>query len=579
MRAKRLLEVLQVILGASLFFVFAPGLYAQETIGETDIEPYSYSGSIGLQSHAYTTTREVNRKQPLGALLTANIDFSILGFESGADIRYSTDNNRFRQSLNRFNFYGSWRWVTLSAGDVNPGYGNYALGGSTIRGGELNLSPGLVFVDLAFGRVNRAVYDFSAGRARRPTFERWLYAFQAGIGKPEKNHFSLSAFYSEDEINSVPDTTNITNYRPGLLSPPAENLGVTPKFQLSLLEEAFKVGAETTVSAYTRDQRSPKLSAGESDIPSFLTDLFAPRSSTRLSYAGLAHTDFTFDVFQMRAQYERIMPGYESLGMRQLRDDQHTIKITPAFQFFDQKWILDGSFSLSEDNLLGNRISTQTRQNINLNTMVQLSDRVNLGGGYTRFHSYTTSNNSESEGEHRQLSQVFQFFPSFSIINGSTTHNFSLTGIYQDMLVEYPVQGGDKATNTSNTKTGGASYSLAMPSGLSINSSANVVLGEAPENTFTTISGSAGAGYALLDRKLNLNLTVNVSQNQFERTFGGQNLTTSNLQVNGNFVASYSITSSNNLQLNIRSQNNTVMEGDGQAFSELEARLRFQQRF
>lgn len=579
MRAKRVLEVIKVILWASTLFVFVPGLHAQETIGDTDIEPYSYSGSVGLQSHAYTTTREVNRKQPLGALLTANVDFSILGFESGANIRYSTDNNKFRQSLNRFNFYGSWRWITLSAGDVNPGYGNYALSGTTIRGGELNLSPGPVFVDLAFGRVNRAVYDFSANRARRPTFERWLYALQAGVGKEQGSNFSLAAFYAEDKIDSVPDISNITNYKPGLLSPPAENLGFTPKFQVSMFEEAFKFGAETTVSAYSRDQRSPKLSTGESEIPAFLTNLFTPRSSTRLSYAGLAHTDFTFDVFQMRAQYERIMPGYESLGMRQLRDDQHTITLAPAFQFFDQKWTLDGSFSLSEDNLLGNRISTQTRQNINLNTMVQVSEQLNLGGGYTRFHSYTTSDNSASQGEHKQVSQVFQLFPSFTIINGSTSHNFTVTAIYQDMLVEYPLQNGQQATNKSNTKTGGASYSLAMPSGLSINSSANIVLGEAPENTFTTISGSAGAGYALLERKLNLNLTVNVSQNEFERTFGGENITSTNLQVNGNFVASYSLTDSNSLQLNIRSQNSTVMEGDGQTFSELEARVRFQQRF
>lgn len=553
--------------------------YAQETIGETDIETYSYSGSIGLQTHAYTTTQDVNRRQPLGALLTANIDFSILGFESGADIRYSTDDNEFRQSLNRFNFFGSWKWVTLSAGDVNPGYGNYALSGTTIRGGELNLSPGNMFIDLAAGRVNRAVFDFSTNRARRPTYERWLYAFQIGVGNSHRSNFSLSAFYSKDNRDSVPDTSNITNYRPGLLSPPAENLAVTPKFQVSVFEESFKMGAETTVSAFTRDQRSPELSADESDIPSFLTDLFSPRSSTRFSYAGLAHTEFGFDVFQMRAQYERIMPGYKSLGMREMRDDQHTITLTPAFQFFDQQWTLDGEFSLSEDNLLGSRISKQTRQNINLNTNVQVSESVNLGGGYTRFESHTSSNNSESEGQHRQLSQVFQFFPSFSIINGSTTHNFSITGIYQDMVVEYPIQNGEQARDESNTKTGGASYSLALPSGLSVNSSVNVVLGEAPNNTFTTLTGSAGAGYALFQRKLNLNLTVNVSQNTFEQTFGEQNRMNKSLQINGNFVASYSVTSSTNLQLNIRSQNNTVMEGDGRAFSEMEARFRFQQRF
>lgn len=579
MTSKKLVGFYIVIFCVVYILSIPISLKAQQTIGETDIETYSYSGSIGMQSHAYTTTSEVNRRQPLGALLTANVDFSVLGFQSGADIRYSTDDNEFRQSLNRFNFFGSWKWITLSAGDVNPGYGDYALSGSTIRGGELNLSPGNVFIDLAFGRVNRAVFDFSEDRARRPTFERWIYAFQAGVGHPQRNNFSLSAFYGEDDIESVPDTSNITNFQPGLLSPPAENLGVTPKFQISLFEESFKLGAETTFSAYTRDQRSPEISTNDMEIPSFLTDLFTPRNSTRFSYAGIAHTEFNFDVFQMRTQYERILPGYESMGIRQLRDDQHTLTVTPAFQFFDQQWTLDGKFSLSEDNLLGNRISTQTRQNINLNTRVQVSESVNLGGGYTRFESYTNSDNAESEGEHRQLSQVFQFFPSFSIISGNKSHNFSITGIYQDMLVEYPVQPGQQASDESNTKTGAASYSLAMPSGLTVNSAVNVVLGEAPDNTFTTLGVSAGAGYALFEQKLNLNLTVNVSQNEFKRTFGDDQMVNRNLQVNGNFVANYSITSSNSLQLNIRTQNNTIMEGDGMAFSEMEARIRFQQRF
>lgn len=553
--------------------------HAQETIGETDIETYSYSGSVGLQSHAYTTTRDANRKQPLGALLTANVDFSVLGFQSGADIRYSTDDNEFRQSMNRFNFFGSWKWVTLAAGDVNPGYGQYALGGSTIRGGELNLSPGGFFFDIAVGRINRAVFDFSENRARRPTYERWMYVFRAGAGKPETSHFSLSALYGKDNTGSLPDTSSISSYRPGLLSPPAENLGVTPKFQVALFDESFKIGAETTVSAYTRDQRSPSVSTDEAGIPSFLTNLFTPRNSTRFSYAGLAHTELSFDFFQMRTQYERIEPGFESMGLRQLRDDRHTFTIGPAFQFFDDRWSLEGEYSLSEDNLLGQRLSTQTNQNINVTTRVRLSDIVNLGGGYTRFESSSKSTNSENQENHFQLSQVFQLFPSFTVISGSTTHNFSITGIYQEMLVEYPVQQGEQAADQSNTKTASASYSLAMASGLTINSSANLVLGEAPDNTFTTIGGSGGAGYALFNGRMNLNLTVNITQNRFERTVVDRNVVNSSLQINGNFVATYSLGSSNSLQLNLRTQNSTIMEGDGQAFSEMEGRIRFQQRF
>ncbi len=565
-------------LGLCLATVFVPNVYSQETIGDTDIEPFTYSGTVGFQSHAYTTTQDINRRQPLGGLFTANVDFSVLGLQSGVDIRYSTDDNKLRQSLNKFGFYGSWRWITLSAGDVNPDYANYGIRGTTIRGAELQLTPGIVFIELGFGRLNRSVYDFGEEYLRRPSYERWIYAAKVGVGDQEKSHFSLSGFYGEDKMNSIPDTASVA-YGPDFLAPPAENIGMTPKFQVSLFEEAFKIGAETTVSAYTRDQTSPVLSADEANVPSFLTKLYTPRNSTRLSYAGVAHTEFSFDVFDMRAQYERILPGYESMGIRQLRDDQHTFTVSPAFRFFDDRWSLDGTFSLSEDNLLGNRLSTQSQQNLNLKTMVRVSNQINIGGGYIRFESFTKSAGAGSGGQHSQVSQVFQLFPSFTIMDGSTTHNFSITGIYQDMTVEYPVLDGEQQINQSNTKTGAASYSLAMPTGLMLNGSANAVFGDAPGNTFTTIGGSAGAGYALFERKLNLNVTVNVSQNQFERSFGDQEITNKNLQVNGSFIATYSITSYNSLQLNLRSQNNTIMQGDGQGFSEMEARIRFQQRF
>jgi len=551
-------------------------LFAQETIGETDIEPYTFSGNIGLQTHAYTTTRDFNRREPLGALLTANAEYSILGFTSGLDIRYSTDTNEFRQNMNRIQFNGSWRWITLSAGDVMPAYSEFGLRGTQLRGGEIRLSPGPVYFNVTAGQLNKAIQRPDGGLARQVAYERWLYAFAIGAGDENGSNFDISGFYGRDNENSLPDSVRANLAGTTLL--PAENVGLTPKFQLSFFEEAFKIGAETTVSAYTRDQNSPEISTEDVDVPDFLINLFQPRNSTRVTYAGIAHTGLNLDLFSMRAEFERIMPGFESMGLRQLRDDQQTLSIYPSFNLIDGRLTIDGTFMVSEDNLLDNRLSTQNRQNMSLNTNARLTDSFSLGGGYSRFLAYTESDNGGGNRDHEQISQIFQLFPSFSFMNGGVSHSITLTGVYQAIDIQFPVQNGTELSE-SHTITGSLSYGLAMSGGLSFNNSLNYVTGESPGSTFSTAGVSVGAGYAFLEGKMNVNLTLNGSFNTFESVSAGVSGKSENAQLNGNFITTYRLTSDTSFQLNIRSQNNSIITGAGDGFSELEGRFKFQQRF
>ena len=551
-------------------------MLAQETIGETDIEPYTFTGNIGLQTHAYTTTKDFNRREPLGALLTANAEYSILGFTSGLDIRYSTDTNKLRQNMNRIQFNGSWRWITLSAGDVMPAYSEFGLRGTQLRGGEVQLSPGPVYLNLAAGQLNKAIKRPDGGMARQIAFERWMYAFTFGAGDDNKSNFGISGFYGRDIQGSLPDTTRANLVGTTLL--PAENIGLTPKFQLSFFEEAFKIGAETTVSAYTRDQNSPEISTQDVDVPDFLINLFQPRNSTRVTYAGIAHTGLNLDLFSMRAEFERIMPGFDSMGLRQIRDDQQTLSLYPSFNFIDGRLTIDGTFMISEDNLLGNRLSTQNRQNMSLNTNARLTDSFSLGGGYSRFLAYTESDDGGGARDHEQISQIFQLFPSFSFINGGISHSISLTGVYQAIDIQFPVQNGTELSE-SHTITGSLNYSMALSGGLSFNNSLNYVTGESPGSTFSTAGASLGAGYAFMDGKMNVNLTLNGSFNTFESLTAATSATSENAQLNGNFITTYRLSSGTSFQLNIRSQNNSIVTGEGDGFSELEGRFKFQQRF
>lgn len=566
-----------------LFCIFIMSIcceaYSQQTVGNTDIEVYSLSGNISFQSHAYTTTQLFDRRETLGALTAANMNYSFLGFSSGLDLRYSTDDNEFRQSMNRFSFFGSYKWARLSAGDVSPNYSQYNLRGTTVRGGELSLTPGDFRFEFTAGRVNRLTPGGSSSGSipRSFEYERWLYAATVGYGQRNSSNFQFTALYGHDSTESIPDTTGLNLPATRQLGPPAENLAVTPKFQVVVLDDAFRFEAEATVSAYTRDTDSPLISADEAGVPSFLISIFGPRNSTRVSYGGSAETEVDIDPFNLLVSYERIQPGFESMGIRQIRDDQQVITVRPSVHFLDRRVNLDVTYTMSEDNLLGNRISTQKSDNVAVNSSFQVTEKFRLGAGYTRFTSNVSSNDDLSGG-HRQLSQVFQLMPSISWIGDGNSHTVSLAGVYQMLESRIPASDGFMM-NESSTLTSSVSYNLAMPTGITINGNGNLVLGTAPNSQFRTYGASAGIGYAIFNRTLNVGANVGANLNEFERLNGLENNLNRTMQINGNVTASYRISSMTNIQMNVRLLNNSVTDGDGMGFSEMEGRLQLRQRF
>jgi hypothetical protein len=86
-----------------------------------------------------------------------NTNFSLFGLRSGFNMIYSTDDNPLRQSLNKFYYQGSWRWLTVSAGDVAPRFTKYSLGGVTVRGGMVEMHPGILSVSATAGRTSRRI--------------------------------------------------------------------------------------------------------------------------------------------------------------------------------------------------------------------------------------------------------------------------------------------------------------------------------------------------------------------------------------------------------------------------------------
>ena len=565
-----------------LFLLFS--LYGvQDALGqfsqfleESDISRVQAGGSIGVTASAYSVDGIENRRAPGMIQTNANMSFNLFGFSSGISMNYSTDDSKFRQNMNSLSFNANWKWLNVQAGDVNSRFSEYGLGGATIRGGYIRANPGKFLVELTGGRSKRAVRPSLESGFRKPAFEQWAGAAKIGYGNTSTNYFHLSTFYAKDERESITGTN--------LEIAPRENLTLTPDFQVQFFNGRFTIGSEVTASLFTRDLNSSAVSMDEVDIPSFFTTIFTPRTSSRINYAGMADATLNLDFFNLGLGYERIQPGFESLGRGTVRDDQERIKISPSLRLMNNRINISSNVSLGRDNLLGNRVQTQTNTNANSNIQFIITDYLNVNTTYGLVLNNITAEEIDGQttgSSQSQISHNVMLQPSLTLRREETTHNISFTGGYMTIESKFDNPGGVQANNyESQSITSALNYAITLPIGLTINSSVNYMTNSSDGIEIQNMGLNVGTSYAFFNRSLSVSANAGLNRNMSEREGPGGNLTETELQqLTGSLNSSYNLTEKDSFNITLRTRSNSVLTGAGREFTELEGSFRYQRRF
>ncbi len=556
----------------------ASNLYAQTNpiIKDSNIRPLTTSGGIGFTASTYSASGIENRRAPASFRTNANLNFSLFGFKSGINLLYSTDQSKLRQNMNAISFDANYKWVTLQAGTVSPSFSKYGLSGTSMEGGYIKLEPGTFLIEMVGGRTQKAI-NFSDGRGfREPAFERFSYGGKIGIGKENNNHFHISTHYSKDNISSIDSVGTVT---------PKQNLTFTPDAQISLFKNKITFSGNLTVSAFTRDLNSDAINADETGVPKFITNIFPPHISSRLNYAGTAAADLVLQNFGLNLGFERIQPGFTSLGVSRIRDDQQTFTVGTNTRFLDNRISFGANLSLGKDNLLGNRIQTATNTAVGTNVVFQITDMISLNSSYNMMLNAFKSNTSVDTlhlGQ-QQVSHTFMLQPNFMIqSDNGFTHNISISGSYFNMLNEYKSAAATQDDFSSDTYSSSLAYNIRFPAGFSINAMGNYMILNSNNATNVTLGANLGTSYAFFQQKLNLTLNAGYNQNKNEVDRSAQNLETyimQTQQLTFNMAANYRIYKKGSLSASVRQLNNNIMQGMGTKYSEIEASLVFRHRF
>jgi len=502
---------------------------ASSTAQLLDTGPLQVRGGISASAQAYTVSGIDQRRAPATLETAANLSFNLLGLRSGLNLTYSTDQSRLRQSVNQLAFNTTWGWGEVAAGDVNPSFAKYGLRGTTLRGGMIELDPQRVRLALAAGRSNEAIGPGDNVSLRTVSFQQMAYGGRAGYGRERGTHLYLTGVYVRDVVGSIDLSAadDVTTLGADEAITPQENWNLTTDAGLALFQRRLSLQVQGTASLLTRDVRAPEIN----DLLPVSVGFLTVRRGSYIDYAGEASLRLNLPAADLRASYERIQPGFKSLGVPQMRSDQERIRVQPTLSLLNRRLNVSLNGARTRNNLSNQLLSTAKRLQLGTTVQARIAQPLTVSASYMRLRNANDPAPGAPNPDQTQLLQITQtasLAPTLTIRRASgLTHALSVSGSYQTTQDQSRAveQGLRPAVNTQNLSST-LSYSLQLPSGFSPSITGNFLTSDAGTSQTRVLGLNAGVGHAVLDRTLRLNLTAGWSRNRVTTQQSAQSMLT-----------------------------------------------------
>ena len=520
---KQLLLTLSAVLGIAL------GTMAQDVDVERlpKAKKLDWSGSIGTTTSFYTASGIENRSSPFSASLYGNFNLKV--FETW-DLPFSFTYNKTGSSVTKpfyqFGISPQYKWAKLHLGHRNLSFNPYTLAGHTFFGAGVELNPGKFRFGAMYGRLQNAIApDTNTGTFAPPAFRRTGYAFRIGVGSAE-NFADLSLFHGKDDTGSVRPLAASEEAMMQQAFRPAENLAVGLTVRRTIAKK-IKLAVDLGISAYNRNVR-------DTDLVQDL-GLFRYNASTQLNWAGKASLGYVGKNFGISADYERVLPDYTTMGSYFFNNDFENYTLSPTGHTANGKLSFTASAGLQRNNLSDTRAQMTERFIGNANVAYNPAPNWGASLSYNNFVVNQTAGTVPLSDSIRirQINQTFSFCPYYIIARDTfVSHSFTLCANLQNVNDRNVLTRQYGNMNTTVLSLSHTTSFLAAGNAISSGLNYNVIQLPAIRNT----QAGASVGYAqpLLEKRLNLNSTVNYNLSFVD---GAQDGAIFNLTLGGSYTA------------------------------------------
>ncbi|MEM7109226.1 MAG: hypothetical protein AAF519_13450 [Bacteroidota bacterium] len=468
---------------------------------------FDLRGSISISTNYYFSSRDFNQQNPFRYVLSGNPILSIYGFDVPLSFTFANANFSATGPTNfqRIGISPYYKWIRLHAGYRNLSFSPYTLNNHVFFGGGVELTPGKWRIGVMYGRFNEAIREDTTQQSLPPSYRRTGYAFKLGYGTND-NLVEISILKAKDDPGSIPAPLN-ADITPG------ENLAVGFTTRQAFLGK-FVWEFQGGVSAFTEDITASTLESSEVDVPRVLTDIFEPRVSSRVNFAG--HTSITYRErnYSIKAEYMRIDPEYETMGSYYFDNDLERYTLTPSAALLKGKLNVNASIGLQRDNLLNNKSATTNRTIGSANVQIVPGPQFSVNAQYSNYATQQENGLINLNDTIRifQVNHNINITPSYIISSDQLYHSFVLSAGSQILVDRNIFTSAFSESTTNNFNFNYRLKNSRVDYGFS--AGLNYLTLEAAQSDITRYGISLGAEKSLFERKMTLQLNgmYNLSQ-------------------------------------------------------------------
>lgn len=321
----------RILLLTALLLLGMKPSYAQnieEVLAFRKKKPLKISGSISARATLFSS-QPSEARQSFTYQLTGSVNLSLyelLNIPLSFNLNNYGANFSYPSLPNRLSLHPSYKWAKAHIGDVSMSFGSYTLNGHQFTGLGVELSPRRWQVSAMAGRLLKRVDADPNIPSLQVGYERW------GCGL--KTRYEGSTFALGGTVFAARD-------RDGRISFDIDALGIYPKGNIALglegslsLIKDLKLSLEYGLSRMQQDLRSAEVS-------------YYHALKADVSYSFVGNT--------LGVGYERIDPGYATLGAYYFNNDYENLTLNYSRSFFDSKLSLALSGGVQRDDLMGQK--------------------------------------------------------------------------------------------------------------------------------------------------------------------------------------------------------------------------------
>lgn len=341
---------------------------------------------------------------------------------------------------------------------------------------------------------------------------------------------------------------------------PQENLLLAARGKVTFEKNKFVLDYEAGGSIYSRDIRANKINQDSVDVPKIVTAFYDPYVGTNYDYA--INTLFTVNLStaSFKAGYKYTGPGYYSLGVAYLLNDQQEISLNGNFRV--DRFSFGAGWINQSDNLLDQKLFTTARNIFNFSVSGMLTDIWTIGA---MANILGMSNDSKNDTTKTDFSNL--------VIGLNQNFLLSQTELLRAITVNYFFQSSNNESvllknNTTNIHTINFAMNFSLLSNLNSALSAGLVSSEVFD-TLTTLTQTYSISFQHreFDNQLSSSLLIGTSLSEKNTSFRTGLNSSYNFSANDaiSFILSYTVFNGNSLT--------------GGKFNEIQSSLTYSHRF